>query len=57
MPICFAVAEANIGVAHEVCPGAEVVFGVIMGTGVGGGLVVLCGKVINGPATASVANG
>ncbi len=44
---CFAVAEANIGAAHEVCPGAEVVFGVIMGTGVGGGVVVR-GKVING---------
>lgn len=44
---CFAVAEANIGAAHEIAPGAEVVFGVIMGTGVGGGVVVR-GKVING---------
>ncbi len=44
---CFAVAEATIGAAREVCPNAEVVFGVIMGTGVGGGVVVR-GKVING---------
>lgn len=44
---CFAVAEALMGAAPEVLPNAEVVFGVIMGTGVGGGLVVR-GKVING---------
>lgn len=37
---CFAVAEANIGAVPEVLPDAKVVFGVIMGTGVGGGLVV-----------------
>jgi fructokinase len=40
---CFALSEATDGVAKE----AEVVFGVILGTGVGGGLVVnrhsLCG--------------
>jgi predicted NBD/HSP70 family sugar kinase len=44
---CFAVAEAHMGAVPEVLPNAEVVFGVIMGTGVGGGLVVN-GKVING---------
>ncbi|MGI9158909.1 MAG: ROK family protein [Saprospiraceae bacterium] len=43
----FAVAEALMGAAPEAVPNAEVVFGVIMGTGVGGGVVVR-GKVING---------
>lgn len=42
----FALAEALMG-AGKNYPNAEVVFGVIMGTGVGGGLVVH-GKVING---------
>lgn len=37
---CFALAEATMGVATREVPHAEVVFGVIMGTGVGGGLVV-----------------
>ena len=44
---CFALAEARMGVVKDVLPEAEVVFGVILGTGVGGGLVVN-GKVING---------
>lgn len=44
---CFAVAEATIGIVPEVFPSANVVFGVIMGTGVGGGLVV-DGKVLGG---------
>jgi predicted NBD/HSP70 family sugar kinase len=44
---CFALAEARLGAAKAHVPGAEVVFGVIMGTGVGGGLVVH-NKVING---------
>ena len=43
---CFALAEALIGAGKDF-PDAEVVFGVIMGTGVGGGLVVRK-KVING---------
>lgn len=43
---CFALAEALMG-AGKNYPKAEVVFGVIMGTGVGGGLVVH-GKVIGG---------
>jgi fructokinase len=43
---CFALAEALMG-AGKNYPEAELVFGVIMGTGVGGGLVVH-GKVING---------
>lgn len=44
---CFAMAEAHMGAVPEILPNAEVVFGVIMGTGVGGGLVVH-NKVING---------
>lgn len=44
---CFALAEARMGVVKEKYPEAKVVFGVIMGTGVGGGLVV-DGRVING---------
>lgn len=44
---CFALAEATMGIVPDIMPDAEVVFGVIMGTGVGGGLVVN-GKVING---------
>lgn len=44
---CFALAETQLGVVKENFPEAEVVFGVIMGTGVGGGLVVNK-KVING---------
>lgn len=44
---CFALAETKLGVVKEKFPGASVVFGVIMGTGVGGGLVVN-GEVING---------
>jgi len=37
---CFALAETRMGVVPEICPGAGMVFGVIMGTGVGGGLVI-----------------
>ena len=37
---CFALAEARYGVVKEQFPEAKVVFGVIMGTGVGGGIVV-----------------
>jgi fructokinase len=44
---CFALAETSMGVVHEKFPLAQVVFGVIMGTGVGGGLVVH-GKVLHG---------
>ncbi|MES2731037.1 MAG: ROK family protein [Bacteroidota bacterium] len=44
---CFALAETRMGAVAEVLPNAEVVFGVIMGTGVGGGLIVN-GQVING---------
>lgn len=44
---CFALAEAKFGIEKDVKPKAEVVFGVIMGTGVGGGIVVN-GKVLNG---------
>ncbi|MEM1324503.1 MAG: ROK family protein [Bacteroidota bacterium] len=44
---CFAVAETHLGIVPEKVVDAQVVFGVIMGTGVGGGLVVH-GKVLNG---------
>ncbi len=44
---CFALAEARMGAVKDVLPNAEVVFGIIMGTGVGGGVVVN-GKVLHG---------
>jgi len=44
---CFAVAEATLGAVPQQVPGARVVFGIIMGTGVGGGVVV-DGRVIHG---------
>ena len=44
---CFALAETRLGVVKEQFPDARVVFGVIMGTGVGGGIVV-DGKAIIG---------
>ncbi|WPP51222.1 ROK family protein [Catalinimonas niigatensis] len=44
---CFALAEARMGVVKQEMPEAKVVFGVIMGTGVGGGIVVN-GKVLTG---------
>jgi fructokinase len=44
---CFAVAETQMGIVADKLPTANVVFGVIMGTGVGGGLVV-DGKAIGG---------
>lgn len=37
---CFALAEAHWGAVKEKVPDARVVFGVIMGTGVGGGIVI-----------------
>jgi fructokinase len=44
---CFAVAEARFGAVKKHAPNAKVVFGVILGTGVGGGVVVH-GKALNG---------
>jgi predicted NBD/HSP70 family sugar kinase len=44
---CFAIAEAKFGGAAAIAPKAECIFGIIMGTGVGGGIVVN-GKVLNG---------
>ncbi|TXB61866.1 ROK family protein [Phaeodactylibacter luteus] len=44
---CFAIAEARLGKVPREAPNAQVVFGVIMGTGVGGG-VVINGQVRNG---------
>jgi predicted NBD/HSP70 family sugar kinase len=44
---CFAVAEAHMGAVPQVIKKPEGVFGVILGTGVGGGLV-MNGTLING---------
>lgn len=44
---CFALAETVMGAVSESHPDAGVVFGVIIGTGVGGGIVI-DGKVLNG---------
>jgi fructokinase len=44
---CFAIAETLIGAVAQKVPHAQVVFGTIMGTGVGGGLVIN-GKIRNG---------
>lgn len=44
---CFAIAEVKMGIIADLMPEARVVFGVILGTGVGGGLVVE-GNVIGG---------
>lgn len=44
---CFALAEAVLGIVPEKVPGAKVVWGIIMGTGVGSGIVV-DGKVLSG---------
>ena len=44
---CFALAEYHLGVVHQKFPGAKVAFGVIMGTGVGGGIVIN-GKILGG---------
>ncbi|GAB3964856.1 ROK family protein [Spirosoma terrae] len=37
---CFALAEATMGIVPDVVPNYQTVFGVIMGTGVGGGVVL-----------------
>ena len=44
---CFALAETHWGVVKEKFPNASVVFGIIMGSGVGGG-IIYGGKVWNG---------
>jgi len=44
---CFALAETTWGVVKQECPEAKMVFGIIMGTGVGGGIVIN-GKIWNG---------
>jgi len=44
---CFALAETHLGVVKQQAPDAKTVFGIIMGTGVGGGIVV-DGKIIEG---------
>lgn len=44
---CFALAETRWGVIKQQAPEARVVFGIIMGTGVGGGIVI-DGQVWNG---------
>lgn len=44
---CFALAETQLGVVQQQFPEAKVVFGIILGTGVGGALVVN-GEIIGG---------
>jgi fructokinase len=44
---CFALAETHWGIVKEKAPGAQVAFGIIMGTGVGGG-IVFNGSIWNG---------
>jgi fructokinase len=44
---CFALAETKLGAVRDQYPDAKVVFGVIMGSGIGGGIVV-GEKIING---------
>ncbi len=44
---CFALAEARLGIVRDKTPDAQVVFGVIMGSGCGGG-VIIEGKSITG---------
>ncbi|MEL6672689.1 MAG: ROK family protein [Bacteroidota bacterium] len=44
---CFALAETKMGIVAEAYPEAKVVFGVIMGTGVGGGIVIQ-GQILQG---------
>lgn len=44
---CFALAETHLGAIKKKVPGAKTVFGIIMGTGVGGGIVV-DGKILEG---------
>ncbi|CAB5713341.1 ROK family protein [Aeromonas dhakensis] len=44
---CFALAETHLGAVSQHHPGAKVVFGIIMGTGVGSGIVIN-GRILNG---------
>lgn len=44
---CFALAETHLGAVRDQFPEARVVFGIIMGTGVGSGIVV-DGRILNG---------
>lgn len=44
---CFALAETRLGVVKQQFPAANIVFGIILGTGVGGGFVVN-GRVLEG---------
>ena len=44
---CFALAEAHWGIAKQKAPDARMIFGIILGTGVGGG-IVMDGKIWNG---------
>lgn len=37
---CFALAEAQMGIVQDIAPNFQSVFGVILGTGVGGGVVI-----------------
>ncbi|MFD2570401.1 ROK family protein [Spirosoma soli] len=54
---CFALAEATLGIVPDVVPNYQTVFGVIMGTGVGGGVVVRGRDGQSRPAQPFVLNG
>ena len=45
---CFALAETRWGAVRQDAPGARSVFGIILGTGVGGGIVI-DDQLVNGP--------
>ncbi len=54
---CFALAEATLGIVPDEAPNYQLVFGVIMGTGVGGGIVVRGHDSQDKPGKAFVING
>ncbi len=54
---CFALAEATLGIVPDQAPDYQLIFGVIMGTGVGGGVVVRGHDSQGKPGRAFVING
>ena len=54
---CFALAEATLGIVPDRVPNYQTIFGVIMGTGVGGGVVVRGRDGLSRPGVPFVLNG